>query len=272
MEDVTLSFMGDPKNTYPSTIESLKGSHPHLTDVLTRAHRNRTDRLSERARGARLEGLDEWLAYLHELEKAFCAEPSLAELAFLIGRICADYETAIEAALSGLHSVVFDTMRDVMEIWMLLRDFAYDPARISIWLAASDRELLDEFSPKALRRRNASRLGVEPKDLQETADYRGHSRSLHVSPKSLPWERRGIVPPSTDQFMVDMCYWELFSHAESIAVVVRELTARLAPGKRVGRDAATELPCVAKAYERVEEMKSIFFGLLKAAGGASDET
>ena len=46
----------------------------------------------------------------------------MSEVAFLIRRAAADYEMAIEAALSGMNTVVFDAMRDVMEIEYLQID------------------------------------------------------------------------------------------------------------------------------------------------------
>jgi len=256
---------------YEQIVESIRSSHPHLHETLHKAQSNRIDRLAVRAKGLRLDGLDEWLGYLKNLEAAFESEATLSQVSFLIKRIRDDFETAIEASLSGLHSIVFDTMRDVMEIWMLLQEFAHDPARLPKWLGSSDQELANDFAPRELRRRQAARLGVKREDLPETTDYRGHSRSLHVSPKSFPWERKGIVSKESDEFMTDMCYWEMFGHAKSIAIVVTNLAAALAPGKKIGWDVSTELPRVAKAYEAVMQMQSIFLALLKAANETSAE-
>lgn len=249
---------------YERALEKIVDSHPILAAALRKAQQNRATHLEERASGVRLAGLNQWLAYLKALEAAFRATPALKPLAGLIARLCCDYEVAAEATLSGLHTVVFDSMRDVMETFMLLRDFRFDPSRIGQWLAASERELRNNFAPGVLRQRHADRLHVQTKDLAETADYSAHSRSLHISPKTLPWEKRGIVPKHDDPLLSDMCYWEIFSHANSIAVVVTELCSVVAPGQQIGPDLATDMPDVAMAYRQTSEMQQIFIQMIRA--------
>lgn len=68
-------------------------------------------------------------------------------------RCIADFETAIENALSGYLSVAMDAMRDVMEIENLLLYFAVDPHHIDRWLQAAARTLRTTYSPAEVRNR-----------------------------------------------------------------------------------------------------------------------
>jgi hypothetical protein len=49
-------------------------------------------------------------------KKAYADTAELAPLAWLIGRVRADFVTAVEATQSGYVGVATDTMRDLMEI------------------------------------------------------------------------------------------------------------------------------------------------------------
>jgi hypothetical protein len=74
-------------------------------------------------------------------------------LKFLIDRTIADFETALEATLSGYWAVTFDAMRDVLEIQFLPMDFALTFAHITEWLDADDRTLKNKFEPASVRQR-----------------------------------------------------------------------------------------------------------------------
>jgi hypothetical protein len=252
-------------DNYINQLSSLKESHPYLTEVLMRAEANRVEHLSSMAAGLRLAGLDEWLGYLRTLELAFQDTAKLNRIAFLVSRVRADYEAAAEATMSGMHAIVLDLMRDVMECFMLLREFRFDPTQIDRWITADQKALTGFFSPRELRKRHAERLNVLPQDLAESSDYKAHSRSLHISPSSFPWEKRGIVRKTDEGLLSDMCYWEMYSHAESIAVAITELISVLMPGDEIGPNVEKDLPRVAKAYERVSEMKQIFLALIEAS-------
>jgi hypothetical protein len=235
---------------------------PHIVEVLQRAQNNRTKVLNAKARGVRLAGLNQWLGYLKELEAAFL-DPRLEPLRFLMVRIRMNYDAAIEATLTGMPSVVNDSMRDVMEIELLLQDFAATPANVQRWLAADEKLVMDEFAPKHLRRRKASRLGIQPKDLSDTQYYKGHSRALHVQPRSYPHERRGLVEmghPIFDDFL----FWELLGHALQLCETLESLVNSLAPGLTISTDILTRLGKVGEGYKRVREWNQIMGALVEA--------
>jgi hypothetical protein len=75
----------------------------------------------------RLKGLEQLYTYLDAAIESYSLIPKLAVLAFLVRRVRADFETALEATLSGYQGVASDAMRDVMEIEGLLLDFAAHP-------------------------------------------------------------------------------------------------------------------------------------------------
>jgi hypothetical protein len=262
--------MDVPLVEYEKLIEDIKESHPHLAEVLERAHKNRVRLLRQYQKGVRLEGLDEWLSYLKKAEVEFRQEPPLSDIAFLLQRVRLDFEFALEATLMGVNSVVLDMMRDVLETYMLLRDFAADPTHMQEWLHADYSTLLGKFAPKHLRRREAARRGIEVKDLGDTRDYRVHSAGLHVSPKNVPFSVRGI-PGEIDPFVFDMCFWELYSHAGSIAIVIRLMWEAFAPNKPIGQDLDKALPKMKAGETAVKDMQEIWFSLLKASEAEGTE-
>jgi hypothetical protein len=237
--------------------------------VLARAHANRTKVLYTRAAGIRFSGLDEWMGYLNELETAF-EDSRLLLIKFLVSRIRSDYEVAIEATLAGLPCAVFDSMRDVMEVNLLLEDFAADKNRLSSWLSADNKTLIHEFMPKHLRQRKAKRAGLaHVKDLTDSRDYFAHSHALHVQPQVYPYERRGLVElghPVLDDF----CYWEMFGHALSLCATLEALVKTLAPDLTITSQVDVRLPKVHEAWVRVHELPQLMNALAQAAEKSGD--
>jgi len=243
---------------------SLPDTVPNIAEILKKAHQNRTAILNTRARGIRLAGLDEWLGYLKDLEVEF-TRPRLAPIKFLLARVCSDYEAAIEATLSGFPCVVFDSMRDVMEVDLLLQDFAADPEQVKLWLEADSKKLMYDFAPKHLRKRKAKRLGVDdPRKLPDSRDYAGHCHALHVQPRTFPHERRGLIEvghPALDDF----CFWEMLGHALGLCATFRDLITALAPGSTVAADPIQRLPKLHEAYSRVRDWNSLMGEVTKAS-------
>ncbi|HEX8860078.1 MAG TPA: hypothetical protein VGC06_13495 [Actinomycetes bacterium] len=101
----------------------------------------------------------------------------------LLQRAAADGELSLEALLSGNHSIVSDSARDLMEIEWLLRDFTLDTGRMPVWLAAEEPQRLKEFGPGKIRRRLAQAQHGDPLlVLPDDQEYRVHSRELHPTP------------------------------------------------------------------------------------------
>ena len=88
-----------------------------------------------------MKGVNDLLVQLDRIATAFGAEPRLHKLTFLIRRVIADFETALEATLSSYAAAAFDAMRDVLEIDYLLKDFALDEKLIDEWLNADERTI-----------------------------------------------------------------------------------------------------------------------------------
>jgi hypothetical protein len=126
--------------------------------------------------------LQELFTYLDAIRDAYAADDELPKLAFLVARAIADFETALEATLSGYQGVAADAMRD--EIESLLLDFAVHPEHADEWLTRDRGVRLRKFSPAKVRDRLIA-AGMPPFSDEgwEPADYRGHSESLHVTPR-----------------------------------------------------------------------------------------
>ncbi len=81
---------------------------PRFSAALARANALRAQRIDQLWGGARFRGLDELLSNLDELRGLFDDDIALRRLTFLIDRCIADFETALENALSGYLSVSMD--------------------------------------------------------------------------------------------------------------------------------------------------------------------
>lgn len=239
-----------------------------LNTVLARAADLRGLRIAHLARGARFRGLSQVLSNLEELRSAFAADPALKRVTFLISRCVADFETAIENALSGYLAVAVDAMRDVMEIENLLLDFAVDPHRIEGWLQADARTLRTTYSAAEVRTRlHRAQVGAYATSA-EASDYRAHSQALHVRPGHHPVADKGF---SADQgWNGDAAYWEMFEHHRRLRHAVATLTTALSSDSEANRLATCELPAVRSAWERTQEMQAMYVAVLAAATDSTE--
>jgi hypothetical protein len=167
---------GDP--TYDLLMDRLRATHPRLARQLVAAQRTRTVRAALLADGVRFLGLEELLSKLDQIAVAWGRDSKLGRIAFLVRRAVADFETAIEAAVSGYPAVGSDSMRDIMEMELLLLDFFNDPDQIEVWLSAEQRTRRQKFSPGAVRSRViATGLHEIVRDERVAIDYRAHSEA-----------------------------------------------------------------------------------------------
>lgn len=180
----------------------------------------------------------------------------------MISRARADFETAVEAGLTGLHGVVADAMRDVMEIEFLLRDFLHEPGHIEEWLNADERTRHNKFRPAILRQRQAQRLQVRPEDMSEATDYRAHSTFLHVNPVRNPLGDKGFSSDQ-DPITADSWFQEIFEHARRLVLIIHELLTLSGSGETP--DPATELTEFRRAWELTQDMQAIFLALMNAS-------
>lgn len=245
-------------------LEQLSARCPTVASGLRTAEDNRTRRLGSYLQGVRIAGLEELLTHLVQVEQAFATRIDLRPIASLAARARADFVTALDALLSGFHSVAVDAMRDVMEVEFLLREFRHAPSKIKIWAQADFKQLNDQFRPAVLRQLHANRVGAKPQDLAEAADYKAHSSFLHVTPYQGPFGGPGIVADSVP-FAADGCFWEIFEHARRLLFefhALKRVVARRLPmpaGPRRG------LKAVREAWRRTQEMQAIFLALIEAS-------
>jgi hypothetical protein len=233
-----------------------------LGTALKQMERNRGDLEKKPWIQLRLEGLEEFLRELNRLAIICVAFDKTGAVSRLAVRAIHDFIIAVDGALSGQHVVVFESMRDVMEIELLVREFKSQPQRIREWVESDNEALKKNFAPNALRQLHAKRLGVKPQDLPENADYQAHSIMLHVTPSREipPFGRREIIVDPSDPFAADACFWEIFRHARSLFSRLWELLE----GKAPNPEKNTRLRKFVVAHASVERSMKLYYGILEA--------
>ncbi|MFE9813287.1 hypothetical protein [Streptomyces sp. NPDC005548] len=244
-------------------LTQLAGERPRLAAALLQSERQRARHTASLLTGARFKGLDELLRHLDDLVRAFEADSELSRLSFLVARSAADFETAVEATVSGYLAVASDAMRDVMEIENLLLDFAVDPGHIDDWLTADQRTIRNKFSPPAVRKRLHAAGEAPYATTAASLDYQAHSAALHVGPHQHPVAAKGF---SADRgWDGDAGFWEIFEHARRLHRAIRRVTNTLAAESAADLLAARELHDVQDAWQRTQEMQAVYLALLTAS-------
>lgn len=246
--------MSDPER-------ALERRAPRVAAITKRLRRTREGQLEQYAGGARVVGLDQLLGYLEKAEAVFAAGPPLlAQTELLVKRAHADFVIALDATLAGLLSVAADAMRDVLEIEMLLLDFALDPDRLDRWLSADDGSRRREFAPVRVRERLEAAGVGEVTSSVFGLDYAAHSAMLHVNPRPLPL---GGKAPTEDGFELDAGFWEIFEHGRRLLLAVEAIRVRAHKGDP-RLEPLGPLDAFRDAHDRVMEMQEMFLGFLEA--------
>jgi hypothetical protein len=249
--------------SYGSSLSRLAEDHERLATVLATAEIRRASAIFTLASDARIKGIDELLAKLDKISTAFEADSRLAKLSFLIVRVTADFETALEATISSYAAVAFDAMRDVLEIQYLLFDFGRDEQLIDEWLAADDKTLRDKFSPVHIRKRLKDGGIGDFGDNALSADYKGHSQMLHLGPP-----RWSVLPPKgrvgPDLFSDDMGFWEIFEHAHGLWQALVFLVTKIAPDSEANRILSTEPRGISNAWRQTNRSQILLTGIMEA--------
>jgi hypothetical protein len=222
-QDDIESFFAD--KSYDEVLTLLPEVMPRVGEVLQRAHDHRSERVRTLFIHKRLHGLENLFWYLEASRDEMAAHPTMHRVAFLIERVRANYEMGIEAALSEMRDLVFNAMRDVMEIEYLLTDFTHNPEHIDEWLGMPFSKPMRKFSAAQLRERQAKRLGIKSDDLPTKRDYDGHSKFLHANPFRNPMGPKGVIkPPRTppEIFLTDSGFWDMYQHGFGMIAVIRE--------------------------------------------------
>ena len=248
---------------YASSLKDLTVNFERLSSTLEEAEVRRANALLWLADDARLKGVNDLLEQLDRIAIAFTVEDRLRKLAFLIRRLIADFETALEATLSSYAAVAFDAMRDALEIEYLLRNFALDENLIDEWLNADEKTIVDKFGPAKVRKRlQAAGIQGFGRNAQ-SADYKGHSQMLHPTPHGSPiLPEKGRTPPGI--FGRDIGFWEIFDHARGIWSAIAFLASKIAPGSEAEQIAIQEPTVVSAAWRDVSRVRILFQGIIEA--------
>ncbi len=254
--------MTDETSSYAQTLDQLRATRPAIGARLQEAEQNRANRLKSYVSGRRLEGLEELNVYLERLERAYEEEDELASLSFLVRRATRDFETALEATLSGYQGVAADAMRDVMEIEYLLLDFAVHEDHAAEWLT-SDRQLrLRKYGPAKLRDRlKAAGLPPFADESWEPVDYKAHSESLHVNPQEPFVGARGLES-FADSWFADIGFIEMFEHAWRF-LQAAEMLRHIRLGRTDKFEPLAWMDTFHDARDRTREMQVIIIAMIE---------
>jgi hypothetical protein len=159
--------------TYASLLKALESDKPKTASLLRRAESRRETKLQQYLNGVRLLGFEELIEHLDTVHSVYENHSQLSKVALLISRSKSEFITALEATLSGFHTVAHDAMRAVMEVELLLRDFSLDIRRLDEWATADPKQLNDKFRPSVLRQRFSNHVRAPVNDLTEAQDYKG---------------------------------------------------------------------------------------------------
>ena len=195
--------------------------------------------------------------------------PDLQSITWLLSRVRADFATALEASLSGYHAVCWETMRDVMEIQLLLEEFALDERIKERWERSDQRDRQRLFSHRELRKRKAEREGVDLKDLSDTHDYRGHSAVLHVNPLPNPFGGRGVTTEAI-HVGADACFWDMYMHANHVCITILALFGSFHEGREVNGWKPPNIDTFLGEHEETKHMEAFIMSKLKEIEGVDE--
>jgi len=211
----------------------------------------------------RLRGLEQLHTYLDAAVESYASLPEIADLAFLINRVRADFETALEATFSGYQGVASDAMRDVMEIEGLLLDFVATPGNAQEWLSSDRRLRMQKYGPAQVRGR-LKEAGVKPYSDEgfEPLDYRAHSEALHVVPLRSSLSAKGPEPAEEPlPFYADLGFIEMFEHGGRILTAI-ELLRVVALGVPKDYQPLTPRDDFNDAYARTNQMQVMMIAFI----------
>ena len=125
-------------------------------------------------------GLDAVRKAFDTLSNATQSEP----LAVLLRRSLRESGRGIDAVLSGDQQTLNDSARVLMEVEVLLREWAIDPDRMEQWLALEPDNRYRTFGFGKVLNRIKQKLDVDDSlVMPERIEYQAHSANLHPSPE-----------------------------------------------------------------------------------------
>ena len=233
-----------------------------LGTALEQIGRNRKELTRKSWIRFRLRGLEDFLRELNRLAIICLGFDKSITVSRLVVRALHDFILAVDGTLSGQHVIVFESMRDVMEIELLIREFQNGPQRIQEWAQSDNATLKKKFAPGVLRQIHANRLGVKPQDLPEHSDYQAHSVGVHVTPfgEIPPFGSRDMITDCSDPFAVDACFWEIFNHSHSLLLRLREFLGSSSPDLEKN----TRLRAFIRGRTEIKKSQDLYYGILEA--------
>lgn len=152
-----------------------------------------------------LEGFNQAVAWFDWMV-TLCSDDTLKRL---LERVVLNVHRGVEAALAGDYPTVNDIGRDLMEIEVLLRDFARDPRQLQKWAEGPDPGFRsDAFGFGVILDRLRVAAGVpQTQLLPEKREYKAHSESLHPTPAGRPtvaWADDGDVEAQFEHDLGDL--------------------------------------------------------------------
>lgn len=251
------------RTTYMSLVKQMAADGaPFAALALATADARRRQNLERLSGDIRFTGVNELLARLSTVGKAFAETPEFSKLTFIVKRAHADFMTALEASLSGYFSVASDAMRDVLEIQYLLMDFAINPGHADEWLTTDDKDRWKRFAPAPVRKRLQTAGVVQFGDKAESKDYKGHSMGLHLSPVPLVNSADGIVPEHS--WLNEAGFWEMFDHGRGLLRGLTMLIEKAAPGSRADDEIKKDMPLFVEASRQAETLKQVWLAIPEA--------
>jgi hypothetical protein len=264
----------DKSSTFSNELRQLQEALPRIALRLADAERTRTQRLELMRNGVRFRGLDELLRALDRIHDAWREDAHLKRLSFLVRRATSDFESAIEAALSGYPAAACEAMRDVMEIELLLLNFYIQPSLVDNWFNLPSRERRQQFKPVLLRKRIVQ-IGLA--DVVETGnvdmDYAAHSEALHVNPHEspLPFMQKGQTADG-GYIGVDWPIIEMYEHGRRLGNALLLVSQALSPDSPAAKACHGPLTDFSLGLERTREFAAQFLAKYRAALQAALES
>jgi hypothetical protein len=243
-----------------ATWETIHARAPTVASELEALRLAREQQLAAYSEGSRIAGIEQLFAFLNAASKAYEQGPELLQSAKrLVDRAYADFVTALDATLAGLLAVALDSMRDILEIEMLMLDFVAEPEHLERWLTCTEKERRGFFAPGRVRARlRVAGVGEVTSSVFGT-DYAAHSHALHVNPHERPLDGKKAA---TDEWKLDAGFWEIFEHARRLFLAVEGLRFRAHDGADL--DPLGPLDAFWDAHARVQQMQEMYLAFLEA--------
>lgn len=94
-----------------------------------------------------------------------------------------EIERALEATLSGDYIVLSNSCRFIMELYMLMTEWTFDPSKMEEWTEIDESKRSKKFGFGVVLNRISHRLGADDDHIRrEKVEYQYHSGWLHPTP------------------------------------------------------------------------------------------